>query len=116
MKLLDIIKNYYFMAKEIEIEKEIYQDMIQTRESIGLMSDNNGVKKYQARINQKQMVLHKTLAYVNSIKDPLTRVLLKERYINRKPWKLVADKLGYSEHSVYQFHKKIMESLEDIEI
>lgn len=46
MKLLDIIKNYYFMAKEIEIEKEIYQDMIQTRESIGLMSDNNGVKKY----------------------------------------------------------------------
>lgn len=116
MKLLDVIKNYYFMAKEIEIEKEIYQDMIQTRESIGLRSDNNSIENYQSRIHQKQMILHKTLAYVNNIKDPLTRVLLKERYINRNPWKLVADKLGYSEHSVYQFHKKIMESLKDVEI
>ena len=116
MKLFDVIKNYYFMAKEIEIEKEIYQDMIQIRESIGLRSDNNSIENYQSRIHQKQMILHKTLAYVNNIKDPLTRVLLKERYINRKPWKLVADKLGYSEHSVYQFHKKIMESLKNIEI
>lgn len=115
MKLLDIIKNYYFMAKEIEIEKEIYQDMIQTMESMDFMP-NKSIENYQTRIHQKQMILHKTLAYVNNIKDPLTRVLLKERYINRKPWKLVADKLGYSEHSVYQFHKKIMESLKDVEI
>lgn len=115
MKLLDIIKNYYFMAKEIEIEKEIYQDMIQTMESMDFMP-NKSIENYQSRIHQKQMILHKTLAYINNIKDPLTRVLLKERYIKKSPWKLVADKLGYSENRTHQFHKKIMKSLEGVEI
>lgn len=116
MKLLDTLIDFYFLEMDLSSEKEVYYNFCTSLESIGILPKVKSVKVMRERIKEKEKRLKKVLSYVEDIKDPLTRELLKERYLKNKTWEQVGERLGYTSTHTQRINKKIMKSLEGIEI
>ena len=116
MKLLDSLINFYFLKMDLLSEKEVYYNFCTSLESIGILSKVQSIKTIGERIKEKEITLDKILNYVEGIKDPLIRELLKERYIKNKTWEQVGERLGYTSTHTQRLNKKIIQSLESIEI
>ena len=116
MKLLDTLIDFYFLEMDLSYEKEVYYNFCNSLESIGILPKVKSVQAMGERIKEKEIKLEKILNYVEGIKDPLTRELLKEKYIKNKTWEQVGERLGYTSTHTQRLNKKIVQGLKDVEI
>ena len=116
MKILDILIDFYFLEIDLSSEKEVYYNFCNSLESMGILPKVKSVQTMGERIKEKEKRLKKVLSYVEDIKDPLTRELLKEKYIKNKTWEQVGERLGYTSTHTQRLNKKIVQGLKDVEI
>ena len=72
-------------------------------------------KKLENTLNSL-VVLHDEInGVIEQVSDSDEKLLLRLKYINRKSWQEIADKMGYSERHVNRLHEKALLSVELLE-
>lgn len=70
---------------------------------------------FEKKIDEKRkyyyMLEKKTVEVIDRMRDPNKRILLYFRYVNRRSWKYIAEKMHLTESYVYEFHRKALSSL-----
>lgn len=116
MKLLDTLIDFYFLEMDLSSEKEVYDNFCSSLENLGILPKVKSIQVMGERIREKEKRLKKVLNYVEEIKDPLVRVLIKEKYLKNKTWEQVGERLGYTSTHTQRLNRKIIQSLESIDI
>ena len=58
-----------------------------------------------------QHLMHEMWKQIQKVTDADARDLLTKRYLEFKPWKVVASELNYSVQHIYYLHNKALEKL-----
>lgn len=69
---------------------------------------NKYIRAYTDEL-EVQMQIEK---YLDTLKEPMERLIIRGRYICYLPWNEISDKTGYSLRQVMRIHKKILDSLD----
>ena len=68
-------------------------------------------KKIDAKREYYRMLEQTTIDTIDRMRDPNKRILLYLRYVSRRSWRYIADKMHLTESYVYEFHRKALSSL-----
>ena len=70
---------------------------------------------FEKKIDEKRLYYklleEKTIETIDRLRDPNKRILLHLRYVHRRSWKYIADKMHLTEAYIYEFHRKALNSL-----
>ena len=66
-------------------------------------------EKLEERIKLQRSIEH----IIDSVDDPLYRVILRSRYIQGKTWKEICDQTNYSRSQINYLHSKALKKIKD---
>lgn len=70
------------------------------------------LNKYIKALTNELEVQMQIEKYLDTLKEPIERLIIRLRYTSYLPWNEIADKTGYSLRKVMRIHKKILDSKE----
>ena len=93
----------------------LYVDAIRILEKIAQARFLHATMPKQEEIEEAKMelqrLMHEMWKQIQKVADADARDLLTKRYLEFKPWKVVASELDYSVQHIYYLHNKALEKL-----
>ena len=68
-------------------------------------------EKIQSEVNDYVDVQNEIREAIEKVGNPNERLLLRERYINFRPWEEIADQIGYGLRGTFKLHRRALRNL-----
>lgn len=100
---------YYFEDKQNKIKAlETYRQRMEAEEKDGNINNFPFIQTISEIIRKEKEAETRGAAIISSVSDPIARQLLIYRYIDRKTWQTIAEKLNYSERTIYRLSREAL--------
>lgn len=100
------VNNVVTVPKEVSVQTQ--PKNIQAEKIAEICDFDNKIKAKRLRF---EMLQNKTTKTIDQLNDPVKGMILMYRYIYRRSWRYIADKMHYKESYIYEMHLKALTAI-----